>query len=313
MRDRSSFDTFVLIQTMSTDFNSSRRAGFQAKCALSSAIRQLRPVVKWAGGKSKLVETIRANMPTHVGRYFEPFLGGGALYLAVQPERATLSDANPDLIGMYEALKRDPNAFIEVMTWHRRHHGAGHFEEVKRRFNDPPITQCALERAVAFLYLNRACYNGLWRVNASGRFNVGFGRQPRLSFDESNARQVAAMLRSATIVACGYERALRKARAGDFIYLDPPYLQSSSAEFASYTAGGFGREEHAHLADTAIDLVSRGCYVIASNSSQSSVRELYGPLFRPISVQAARPINSNPAGRGHVKELLLVSKNITSS
>jgi DNA adenine methylase len=265
------------------------------------------PIVKWVGGKTKLLPELTARMPPRHGRYFEPFAGGAALFFRVSPPRAVLADSNPDLIGLYTAIARDVEAVIRRLAHHRAVHDQDHYYETRARWNDHAASWSAADRAAAFIYLNKTCFNGLWRVNRAGDFNVPIGRytDPPICVPET-LRAAHAVLARARLRCADYRTAVADAERGDFIYFDPPYDPvTPTASFTSYTAGAFGPDDQRALAETARALVARGCRVMLSNSDTPFVRSLYRG-FRIDRVKCPRAINSNAARRGDVDEVIVV-------
>ena len=267
---------------------------------------QATPVIKWVGGKTKLLSELLARMPERVGRYFEPFAGGAALFFRVAPARAVLNDDNADLIGLYRALATDVGSVIKRLERHRTEHDDRHYYATRARWNDPDIAWPAADRAATFIYLNKTCFNGLWRVNRAGGFNVPIGRytDPPICVPEA-LRAASASLARAELRCGDYRDAVRDAGKGDFAYFDPPYDPvSPTASFTSYTAGAFGPDDQRALADLARSLVTRGCRVMLSNSDTPFIRSLYKG-FKIDRVKCARAINSNAARRGEVDEVIV--------
>ena len=265
------------------------------------------PIIKWVGGKTKLLPELLARMPPHHERYYEPFAGGAALFFRVAPRRAVLSDSNTDLIGLYTTVVNDVEAVIRKLERHRAEHDQRHYYEMRARWNEQGASMTAVERAAAFIYLNKTCFNGLWRVNRAGDFNVPIGRytDPPICVPET-LRAAQAALARARLRSGDYRQAVEDAARGDFIYFDPPYDPvTPTASFTSYTAGAFGPDDQRALAETARELVARGCRVMLSNSDTPFVRSLYRG-FRIDRVKCARAINSNAARRGEVDEVIVV-------
>jgi DNA adenine methylase len=264
------------------------------------------PIIKWVGGKTKLLPELLARLPMDMGRYYEPFAGGAALFFRMAPRRAVLADSNADLIGLYTAVTRDVAAVIRRLEHHRAAHDERHYYETRTRWNDRGLSWSSAERAATFIYLNKTCFNGLWRVNRAGDFNVPIGRytDPPICVPET-LRAAQAALSRATLRCGDYRTAVADAARGDFIYFDPPYDPvTTTANFTSYTAGQFGPDDQRALADTARELVARGCRVMLSNSDTPFVRSLYKG-FRIDRVKCPRAINSNAAKRGEVDELVI--------
>jgi DNA adenine methylase len=264
------------------------------------------PIVKWAGGKGRLLAELAARAPGSYRRYFEPFLGGGALYFHLAPSRAVLGDCNADLMNMYRCVAWHVEGVIRRLALHKQKHAEAHYYATRSRWNDRRRAQSDVERAAAFIYLNKTCYNGLWRVNKGGLFNVPMGRYEAPPIcDADGLRTAARLLQHAELRTGHYAEALADAGAGDFVYLDPPYQPlSPTANFTSYTGAGFGEADQHELAGLARALVDRGCAVLLSNSDTPLTRRLYAG-FRIERVLCARAINSDPDARGEVGELVI--------
>jgi DNA adenine methylase len=266
------------------------------------------PIVKWAGGKGKLLDALISRMPARFGRYFEPFLGGGALYFRVAPQRAMLADCNEDLMNLYRCVAWKVEAVIQRLEVHREEHCKEHYYAVRERWNDGAQAQPAVERAAAFLYLNKTCYNGLFRVNSRGHFNVPMGRydQPRIC-DPAQLRVASQVLRRAELHTGHFADQVADSRAGDFVYFDPPYDPvSRTASFTSYTATSFGLEAQRELVAVVRALTRRGVHVMVSNSDTPLIRKLYRG-FDIEQIAAPRAINSRASGRGTVAELIITN------
>jgi DNA adenine methylase len=265
------------------------------------------PVIKWVGGKTKLLTELTARLPDRFGRYFEPFAGGAALFFRVAPDRAVLADSNLDLINLYSTIASDVAAVIRRLQYHREHHSESHYYDVRARWNDREVAWRSADRAATFIYLNKTCFNGLWRVNRSGEFNVPIGRYSDPPICVPEALRAAHALLARTTLRCGdYRTAVEDAARGDFVYFDPPYDPvTTTANFTSYTANAFGSEHQKELAATARMLVARGCRVMLSNSDTPFIRSLYKG-FAIDRVKCARAINSNASRRGDVDEVIVV-------
>ncbi len=260
-----------------------------------------KPFLKWAGGKTQLLPEILARMPENFGRYHEPFIGGGALFFNVRPNRAVISDINPRLVNTYLMLR---DRLFEVMQALKKHHATEeHFYKVRAI---DPESLCVVERAARMIFLNRTCFNGLYRVNKSGRFNVPFGKYKNPTIcNEDNLPRVSAALQGVDIRVSSAFDVRKRARRGDFVYFDPPYDPvSSSASFTAYAKEGFGRAEQTKLAEVFGALAHRGVHVLLSNSDTPLVRELYAD-FHIEQVFARRAINSRGGKRGAVAEVLV--------
>ncbi len=262
-----------------------------------------RPFLKWVGGKGRLLDQFRDLLPDEFERYFEPFLGGGALFFAQAPERAVLADLNAELVDCYRAIRDSVDDVIKALRKHK--YEKEHYYEVRLR---GPESLPLPRRAARTIFLNRSGYNGLYRVNRAGRFNVPFGRHvnPTLC-DASNLRACSKALQRVELKCCDFATAVGDARAGDFVYFDPPYVPiSSTANFTQYAAEGFGWQEQRDLAAVFRELAAHGASVMLSNSDTPEVRGLYRG-FRIDRVAASRSVNSNPERRGKVAEIVVRS------
>jgi DNA adenine methylase len=266
------------------------------------------PIVKWAGGKSKLLDALVSRMPARFGSYFEPFLGGGAMFFRLAPGRAVLADWNEDLMNLYRCVAWKVEDVIQRLEAHREEHDKDYYYAVRERWNAGEKTQSAVERAAAFLYLNKTCYNGLFRVNQKGHFNVPMGRydEPRIC-DPAQLRGASRLLRRAELHTGHFADQVADAVAGDFVYFDPPYDPvSRTASFTSYTAGSFGPDAQRELAAVVRALTRRGVHVMVSNSDTPFIRQLYRGLDIE-QVAASRAINSRADARGTVNELIITN------
>jgi DNA adenine methylase len=263
-----------------------------------------KPFLKWAGGKGQLLEQFRPLLPEMSGRYFEPFVGSAAVFFALRPPDAVLADVNRELIDCYRAVQRDVEAVIAALQSHE--YDEEHYYRVRGL---DPAELAAPERAARTIFLNKTGYNGLYRVNKKGRFNVPFGRYTKPGFSQpdslNNLRACARALRRVILEVRDFADVARRARAGDFVYFDPPYVPASNtADFTSYVAGGFGWEDQRRLAEVFRGLSRRGVLAMLSNSDTPAVRELYDGL-RVDTVYAARSINSRADKRGKVGEVVV--------
>ena len=264
------------------------------------------PVVKWAGGKTKLLPELLARLPRQWNRYYEPFAGGAALFFRLAPADAVLGDLNADLMMMYRGLAAEPAAVTRSLRIHQQRHSAEYYYETRARWNARRTSWTPAARASSFIFLNRSCFNGLWRVNRAGEFNVPFGRYVNPPICMPDALVAAhAVLRRAELRTGDYRAILHDSAPGDLVYLDSPYDPvSATANFTGYAAGGFGAEDQRALAATARQLVARGCHVVLTNSDTPLIRSLYDG-FQLDRVTCARSINSKGDGRGKVDELII--------
>jgi DNA adenine methylase len=265
------------------------------------------PVVKWAGGKRSIIPDLLRFVPRGYNNYYEPFLGGAAFFLALtpRPSHAVLADANGDLIDMYRAVRDEPDAVMEALE--RRDPYVQDADYFYRERRVQPSTLTLPERAARFIYLNKTCYNGLYRVNKAGQFNVPFGRyttKPML-YQRANIERVSKLLKGADLHCDDFETVLTDVQCGDFVYVDPPYVPlTETANFTKYTSGSFGSADQRRLADAVRRLHDRGCKILISNSDTPLVRELYAG-FEMHTVYAPRQINSDVTGRKRIAELVI--------
>lgn len=253
-----------------------------------------KPILKWAGGKTQLLRRLTERMPPKYGKYIEPFFGGGALYYALQPSNAVVADSNPELITLYKAVAMNVKGVIACLKKHTN------TEKEYYKIRSQDWIQLSPEEAAArTIYLNRTCFNGLYRVNRKGQFNTPFGhyKNPRI-LDEENLFAAASLLQKTSIICGDYKDVLREhAKSGDFVFLDPPYLPISEySDFKRYTREQFYEEDHKDLAAEINRLHNLGCYVILTNSNHPLVHELYGK-FKMDVVNTKRHISCNGNGR----------------
>ena len=268
------------------------------------------PFLKWAGGKKALIPRISEIVDDiGFGRYFEPFVGGGAVFFALRPEKAVLSDSNEELINAYRQVQAHVESIIEALANYQHQHSRDFYYRLRgERPKDPA------ERAAWLIYLNRTCFNGLWRVNSEGRFNVPMGsyKHPRI-LDADKLRAASLALKGTVLHCTDFETALTKMspkpRFGDLVYFDPPYDPlSKTSNFTSYTKEDFSREDQHRLASLASKLAERGVRVVVSDSATEFIRGLYSSApFVTEVVQMARAISSVGSGRGRIPELLIHS------
>lgn len=271
----------------------------------------LRPIVKWAGGKRQLVDELIDLMPVNYNRYYEPFFGGGALYFALQPDVAFINDFNTELMTMYKVIKDCPEELIALLKVHQDSNSKGYYYRLREVDRDGRIDSMNdIQKSARLLYMLRVDFNGLYRVNSKGQFNVPYGRYKNPNI--VNARTVWAISdlfnrTHVTMRNIDFAKAINGVKAGDFVYFDPPYIPvTPTASFTSYTAKGFNRSEQVRLRDLFFDLKSRGVYVMLSNSDTDLTRELYGKAnIHPV--KAYRMINSNAKKRGQINELVITS------
>jgi DNA adenine methylase len=266
-----------------------------------------RPFLKWAGGKRQLIPQIDTFLPPRITEYVEPFVGGGALFFYILPERAVLIDNNAALINVYQVIKENVDGLIELLRHHKNE--KEYYYHIRGQDRLPEFAQMTLvERASRLIYLNRCCYNGLYRVNSKGQFNVPFGKYKNPNYcDEPNLRAVHVALQNVELVHGPFEEALRYATSESFVYLDPPYApMSTTANFTSYTKDNFDFQDQQRLRQMFDKLTDLGAKAMLSNSYNEAILDLYHD-YRIEVVGATRAINSDASKRGKVKEVLVLN------
>lgn len=272
-----------------------------------------KPFVKWVGGKRQLLRQFRElglyppeDFNPMTNTYYEPFVGGGAVFFDLLPKNAELSDLNNELVTTYNVIKNNVDELIQSLQKHI--YDKDYYLEVRAKKVDDLSD---IEIASRFIFLNRTGFNGLYRVNKSGQFNVPFGRYNNpVICDEDNLRRVSDALHDVTITHQDYKNVLKTAKIGDFIYLDPPYYPiSATSSFTSYTAEEFLEKEQTELRDTFVRLHKKGCFVMLSNSDTPFINELYSGLdgITVNKITAGRAINSKGSGRGKITEVLVTN------
>jgi len=266
-----------------------------------------RPFLKWAGGKSQLLTELLARVPKSFNCYFEPFLGGGALFFGLQPKKARLSDNNSELINCYSVVRNNLDQLLEDL--HKHKYESEYYYTIRKSDRAPDFASLpAIARASRFIYLNKTCYNGLYRVNSKGQFNVPMGRYTAPTIvDEVNLRACSSVLANADVSVAAYDHVETSAEAGDFVYFDPPYLpRNATSNFTSYTEGGFAEAEHERLGDLCRKLNQKGVFFMVSNSHTRAIWEIYKG-FNVSVVNANRSINSKAKRRGRIEEYIITN------
>ena len=268
-----------------------------------------RPFLKWAGGKAQIEDELFARAPVSFGHYYEPFVGGGAFFFKLYRDsritKAHISDLNAELMAAYIAIRDQVDEVIRIVNSYP------HDREFFYRLRSADPWKMELPaRTARMIYLNKTGYNGLYRVNRQGKFNVPFGRyvHPKY-YDAGNLRAVSQALQDVVITCLPFEQMVTDARAGDLVYFDPPYVPlSRTAHFTAYQADGFGSQDQIRLRDVCLDLDRKRVFFMMSNSAIPWVRELYTqPGFHLEEILANRAINSKGAGRGKLPELLVTN------
>lgn len=283
------------------------KQGAYAESAKKNAL--LKPILKWVGGKRQLLDDILPLLPRNPSLYVEPFVGGGAVLLAQSPARARVSDLNAELINVYEVVRDSPDDLLDLLREHSELNSSEHYYEMRALDREPGFADTdAVVRAARIVYLNKTCFNGLYRVNSAGQINSPYGRYKNPNIvNEPGPRALSRYLRGDVTLMCGdYTDALADLPEGAFAYLDPPYMPlSQTSAFTGYTEGGFDYGEQVRLRDECLALRERGIGFVESNSDCPKIRELYSD-FKIKTVKAKRVINSRGDRRGAVSEVLIV-------
>lgn len=270
------------------------------------------PVLKWVGGKRQLISDIEPLIPKKISTYVEPFVGGGAVLFHLQPKKAIINDFNKELMNVYQVIKDNPNELIKVLKEHKELNSEDYFYEIRsldRRDDFENLS--SVQKAGRVIYLNKTCYNGLFRVNRAGFFNTPYGKYKNPSIvNEVTIKAISNYFNSANIkfLTGDYKEALKSLRRGAFVYFDPPYMPiSSSSSFTGYTEHGFDYEKQVELRDECLKLHDRGVKFLQSNSYSPEILELYSDqkVFNIEIVKAKRSINSQSDKRGEISEVLI--------
>lgn len=264
--------------------------------------KNLIPFVKWAGGKRQLLDKISERMPQTYNKYFEPFVGGGAVLFELQPEKAVINDINESLINTYRMIEKYPHEFIEYIQkldlemWED---GKEYYYSLREQYNNKLMKEeFGIELAALFVFMNKHCFNGLYRVNGKGLFNVPYNNSRKESIDAESILRVSGYLKKVTILQGDFEEACRNAEKGDFIFFDSPYAPLNPASFESYTKEGFDVESHKRLSKLFDELTKRECYCMLTNHNTEFINELYGDKeYRIDVVGVKRMINSDVSKR----------------
>ncbi|MFR2305115.1 MAG: DNA adenine methylase [Roseburia sp.] len=260
------------------------------------------PFVKWAGGKRQLIPQIRERMPEKYNDYYEPFVGGGAVIFDLLPANALINDINIALINTYRTICNEPDAFLKEVNrldndmWED---GKKYYYSIREHYNDKLMrSEYDVELAALFVFINKHCFNGLYRVNGKGLFNVPYNNSRRVSIDEEAIMAASEYLKGVTIIDGDFEQACKNAKKGDFVFIDSPYAPLNPTSFESYTKEGFDIESHKRLAKLYNELTARGCYCMLTNHNTELINELYGNKDYKIDVVSVkRMINSDASNR----------------
>lgn len=260
------------------------------------------PFVKWAGGKRQLIPQIKERMPEKYNDYYEPFVGGGAVIFDLLPANALINDINKALINTYRTICNEPDVFLKEVNrldndmWED---GKKYYYSIREHYNDKLMrSEYDVELAALFVFINKHCFNGLYRVNGKGLFNVPYNNSRRASVDEDSIIEISKYLKKITIIDGDFEEACKGAKKGDFVFIDSPYAPLNPTSFESYTKEGFDIESHKRLARLYDELTARGCYCMLTNHNTELINNLYGNKDYKIDiVSVKRMINSDASNR----------------
>ena len=271
-----------------------------------------KPFVKWAGGKRQIIDELKKYIPDEFNTYYEPFIGGGALLFELAPKKAVINDSNAELMNVYQVLCDDLKfkKMCRVLNNYEANHSEEFFYEIRNKDKNKNTFNRLSDytRAARTIYLNKACFNGLYRVNSKNEFNVPFGKKSKVNtYDGNNLITVSNYLtmNDIKILNKDFEEVLKDAKKGDFVYFDPPY-DSDNNIFTSYTEEGFGKDEQRRLAKVFKELDQKGVYVMLSNHNTTLINELYKDYHIHV-IEAKRNINSNGKKRGKVEEVIITN------
>lgn len=278
---------------------------------MKASLASLKPFTKWTGGKRQLLPILRENMPKTYNRYFEPFIGGGALFFDIAPQDAVINDFNAELIHAYKQIRDDVDTVVSLLKVHQEKNTKEYYLDLRAADRDGRIEKMTdSEKAARLLYMLRVDFNGLYRVNSKNQFNVPYGRykNPKI-LDVKLLMNIHNYLNNSKIhiLQGDFKDALEDVKKGDFVYFDPPYAPvSATSSFTAYTHEGFCLEDQIRLRDMFVNLDNRGAYVMLSNSSVPLIHELYQEYKdTTLIVSATRMINSKASGRGKVDEVIV--------
>lgn len=267
------------------------------------------PILKWVGGKRQLLSEIMPLIPKNYSTYVEPFVGGAAVLFELQPKKAIINDYNSELINVYEVIRDYPEELIEQLKFHSENNSSDYFYEVRGMDRELDYKSLSnVKKAARVIYLNKTCYNGLYRVNSAGQFNSPYGKysNPKI-VDITTIKAISKFFNQNKIKICNgdYKETLKGLREGAFVYLDPPYMPiSSSSSFTGYTEGGFSYMQQIELKEQCDRLKKKGIPFLQSNSDCMEIRELYSN-YQILTVKAKRNINSKGDSRGEINEVLI--------
>jgi len=262
----------------------------------------IEPFLKWAGGKRWLVQSKKLPVPVTFNRYFEPFLGSGAVFFSLEPKKAILSDTNKDLIELYQIIRNRPKSLTQLMLSHHKKHCKEYYYKIR-----DSIPRTKLERAAKLLYLNRTCWNGLYRVNLNGKFNVPIGTKSSVIFETDDFPAISNLLRKTEIFARDFEEIIDTTRKADFVFVDPPYtVQHNNNNFIKYNENIFSWDDQIRLKESLMRAKRRGVQIVITNADASSIKELYGELGSYHKLIRASRLSGDPTKRGSTTEAMFL-------
>lgn len=295
----------------------------QKKSQKTSTLRQknsykynalAQPFLKWAGGKRQLLPAIKKYLPAKYNEYYEPFIGAGAVLFSLQPKSCTLNDTNSELVNCYQVIRDQPEELLKLCQQHRDNNSQEYYYQLREQDRQAEFDQWTpVEKAARIIYLNKTCFNGLFRVNSSGQFNVPYGKYKNpVIADPAVIKAISSYLNRSKcrILQGDFEQAVATATKGAFVYFDPPYHPlSDTSSFTGYSINGFGEQEQIRLKKLCDRLSDQGCQVLASNSAAPLIKSLYDdPRYEVVEVKATRAINAIASKRGRINELLIHNK-----
>lgn len=276
-------------------------------------VKKAKPFLKWVGGKGQLLTQFQSLFPKKYNSYFEPFIGGGAVFFSINPQKAHINDINKTLVQTYTHIKNDVEKLIKSLAKLEKEFLAKDTEarkefyySIREKYNS--LSHEDFKKSLYFLFFNKTAFNGVYRENSKGGFNVPMGsyKNPKI-VDEENLREVSKMLSNTKITSGSFVDAVKNAKAGDFVYFDPPYHPlSETSSFTSYSKDSFSKDDQIKLQDLFVELDKRGVYVMLSNSSAPFIQEIYSG-YKQIPVYASRMINSKADKRGKISEVVIIN------
>lgn len=263
--------------------------------------KNITPFLKWAGGKRWLTKRLEDHLPKKYNNYIEPFLGSGAVFFHLKPKTSVLADINENLINTYNAIKKDHTAIYDRLIEHNKSHNADYYYHIRSlEYTDP------IDSAARFIYLNRTCFNGLYRVNQKGKFNVPIGSKDKVILDTDDFESIAYQLKKAEILHSDFEPIIERAQEGDLVYIDPPYtVKHNNNGFVKYNEHMFTWDDQVRLSNAIQRAGERGAHILLSNADHNSIRDLYQPFSKIDSLSRSSVIASDPQNRGKYSELLI--------